>query len=156
MKKTTQINVIIILMILLQSCVAQKIYSPTSTSKVVDIEGKSKDELYIKANNWMVETFNNAKSVIQFSDKENGIIMGKYNMATIYTTTTDSHDVISIIKIEVKDGKAKITITPPTYKNDPNIIVGGKGYPLEQLNADVEKLISDFTIKMKEKNDDNW
>lgn len=46
--------------------------------KVIEISDKSKDQIYIKANGWFVETFNSAESVIEFQDKEAGKIMGKY------------------------------------------------------------------------------
>ena len=48
-----------------------------STTNVIDVEGKSKDELYILANSWFVAQFNSGKSVIQLNDKEAGVIIGK-------------------------------------------------------------------------------
>lgn len=80
-----------------------------------DVPG-SKSELFLKANSWMVETFNNAESVIQHSDKEEGAIIGKYLMhgtlsAGLYGVTTDTR-VYAIIDIRVKDDKARIEIKP--------------------------------------------
>ncbi|WP_107822016.1 DUF4468 domain-containing protein [Mangrovibacterium marinum] len=49
----------------------------SKSEQVIEVPG-TKDELYVKANEWMVRSFNNAKSVIQFQDKEAGKIMGKY------------------------------------------------------------------------------
>lgn len=82
-----------------------------------DVTG-TQAELFLKANAWMVETFNNAESVIQHSDKEAGAIIGKYLMygsvstgSGLYATTNDSR-VYAIIDIRVKDNKARIEIKP--------------------------------------------
>jgi hypothetical protein len=104
----------------------------------------------------MVETFNNAESVIQFSDKENGIVTGKYIMTTIITSTTTSHGVYSIIKIQVKDGAAKITITPESYQNNANVFAGGVSYPIEKMNADIDALIDDFANSIVEVESTDW
>ena len=48
----------------------------TPIVKVVPVEKEKQNSLYVKASNWMVETFNNSKSVIQFRDKESGTISG--------------------------------------------------------------------------------
>ena len=50
---------------------------PDSYEEVVEISG-SKDTLYTKANLVFVDLFNNAESVLQFSDKEAGVMKGKY------------------------------------------------------------------------------
>lgn len=82
-----------------------------------DVVG-SQAELFLKANTWMVETFNNAESVIQHSDKEAGAIIGKYLMygslsrsSGMYATTVDTR-VYAIIDIRVKDNKARIEVKP--------------------------------------------
>ena len=46
-------------------------------SAIVELPG-AKDSIYTKANLVFVDVFNNADSVIQFSDKESGVIKGKY------------------------------------------------------------------------------
>jgi len=154
--KNLSLGIIIIGIVLLQSCTMNKILTTPSKFKVVTVKGKTKNELYIRANTWMVETFNNAKSVIQFNDKENGIVTGKYIMATIITTTTTRHEVYSIIKIQVKDEAAKITISPESYKSDANFFAGGKNYSLEMMNADVDALINNFSKSIMETESSNW
>jgi len=147
---------IIISVLLMQSCVSLKQLNPTPKTKIVNVIGKTKNEIYIRANTWMVETFNNAKSVIQFSDKESGIVTGRYLMKTITVTTTEFNNVFSMIKIQVKDGAAKITVTPQSYVNNPNIIVGGKGYPLEKMNADIDILINNFSKSIIKTESTDW
>jgi hypothetical protein len=80
---------------------------------------KNRADLFVAANSWMVETFNDAESVIQFSDKEAGIIKGRYLLGGAYETYTLSghiYDrdtrVYATITIMVKDSLSKITIAP--------------------------------------------
>ena len=47
-------------------------------SEIIELPNITQDELYIKANSWFVDNFNDAESVIQFQDKEAGKLMGKY------------------------------------------------------------------------------
>lgn len=82
--------------------------------KTIVVEG-SKNELFVKANNWMVEIFTNSKSVIQFSDKEAGVVIGRYLFKDFGTKTVmgkivDFGEIFAIIKLQVKDGATKITI----------------------------------------------
>jgi hypothetical protein len=154
--KNLSFGIVIIGIVLMQSCAMNKLLTIPPKSKVVTVKGKTKNELYIRANTWMVETFNNAKSVIQFSDKENGIVTGKYIMATIITSTTTTHEIYSIIKIQVKDEAARITITPESYKSDANFFAGGKNYPIEQMNSDIDMLINNFSKSIIETENNSW
>lgn len=98
-----------VLVILFTSC-ANK-YTPASQeqltqSDIYNIEGKTKAELYVSANEWMAENFVNAKSVIQYSDKEAGKIVGKYidnsQEGSYYYTYK------SVMTISFKDGRIKV------------------------------------------------
>lgn len=79
-------------------------------SKTLDVNG-TKNQLYTRANEWMIAAFNSAESVIEYSDKEDGVIIGKYQLrevpfggkvARLYATIT----------IRVKDYKARIEVQP--------------------------------------------
>jgi len=89
------------------------------SEKIVQLEA-SKNELYIRANKWMVTNFNNAKSVIQFSDKEGGVVTGKYLMGeySLFNDSTGSKkkDVFALITIDVKNNAAKISIVPEQFQ----------------------------------------
>jgi len=64
--------------LLLTNCVTSKVtYTPIVLTETINVPG-TKDENYIKANLWLVDVFISAKSVIQFSDKDAGVIKGKY------------------------------------------------------------------------------
>ncbi len=123
-KKTMKrIPVYFLISIICYSCIAT---STTNVSfsesdnyiKVYEDLPYSKNELSIIANKWMVGVFGSAKSVIQFSDKEEGIIIGKYNLH--YAPEMYSNGVIlrsgieayALIEISVKDNKTRIQIKP--------------------------------------------
>ena len=131
-------------------------------SKIFKVEN-TKNELYLKANDWMISTFKDAESVIQFSDKESGVITGKYLMGKSLVPVGNSHtfspsfeNVFAIIKIQVKDKAAKITITPNTYRNG-TITIAGKvdeGYTKETATKEINTLIELFGEFLKNENDD--
>lgn len=81
-----RISIFIMLVISSMSAFAQKqdVKFPINTetgkiyfSDVVEVKDKSKDDLFISANTWFANTFNSSKDVIQYSDKDKGIIIGK-------------------------------------------------------------------------------
>jgi hypothetical protein len=107
------------LSILLCSCnVAKPVIVEISEPVVFMFEDLdlSQDELFLKANEWMISTFNNAESVIQYSDKEAGTLMGKYILyerAATYLSdniTTPDTRVYATLDIRVKDNKARLAV----------------------------------------------
>jgi len=149
--------------ILCVSCVSLK---PTAISieprtSVIQTTGKQ-DDLYVKANSWMAETFGSSKSVIQFTDKESGTVIGKYLFNRSQKSTglygnesTLSEDSYAIIKIQVKDNKAKINIAPNDYAIVENM------YGSEPLTKDlgeqrIKSLISNFKKYMKNDKSTDW
>ncbi len=82
--------------------------------KVIEVSGKAKDQIYIKANGWFVETFNSAESVIEFQDKEAGKIMGKYVFT--YSEGVYTYSVKQTVDIEMKEGKIRVKVNNPLYK----------------------------------------
>jgi hypothetical protein len=107
-----------------------------------DIPG-TKDQLFLKANNWMIETFNDAESVIQHTDKEEGVVIGKYLMyGTVQTSaygTADSR-VYAVLDIRVKDNKTRLEIKPQGkwYYNASGLTI--YGYSKEDAILEMEKL----------------
>jgi hypothetical protein len=92
-------------------------------SKVFENLPEDKNQLFIKANEWMIKTFNNAESVIQYSDKEAGALIGKYLMSGSSDPGYPNRDtrIYAKIDIRVKDNKAIIIIEPLSeWKHDPS------------------------------------
>lgn len=105
---------LLLLGITIISCGAiPQVSGPPPINKLVETN-LNKDDNYVRANEWMVEAFNNAESVIQFSDKENGIVKGKYILKPAYISTSpyvaSTPSKSAIITIKVKDNAAKITV----------------------------------------------
>jgi len=138
----------------LSGCVIHTVPSTTVT-KVISLKEKQK-ELYVKANNWMAETFKNSKSVIQFRDKESGTITGRYLLGTVMIASQQlpAQYVYAIIKIQVKDGASKITLKPESFRyaeGNPSTL-----YTEENANTDIKELISSFQIYMQNQVDNKW
>jgi len=86
------------------------------TVEIIDCQDIEKDRLFVLANSWAVDAFVSAESVIEFSDKEAGIIKGKYTIS--FWGDIQSYYVRSTLTIEVKDGAARITIADPYYRGE--------------------------------------
>lgn len=151
-----------LLLIFLSSCTTYKFVSAPKVNEFIDVNG-TKDQLYIKANQWIVRAFKDAKSVIQFQDKAEGKIMGKYLMNSIkygggyglYSTPATSEDVFSLITISVKDNATKIDIEPMgQWKYDASGMTIFN-YSPEKAQADIKALIADYTKFITSK-DDTW
>lgn len=85
----------------------------TDYISIIPVAEKTKAELYISVNSWVVNTFNSAESVIQFQDKDAGKVMGKYifdhNIGSYYFRVKPTLD------IDIKDGKVKVHFYNPSY-----------------------------------------
>ena len=154
MNKTKNL-IALISVVLITSCgtLSMVPIQPDSKTKIINVENNNKQDLFIKANNWMAETFNDAKSVIQFTDKESGVVTGRYLMKSIITSTTTRENVYAIIKIQVKDNVAKIEIKPNSYVNSYNSFAGGESFPIEKANSSMELLMASFEVAIKAKKD---
>ena len=82
--------------------------------RIIIADSVSKDELFRRALEYFAYNYGDGKSVIQISDKEAGKIVGK----GLYVRTARTNGIVindvdtwHILKIEVKDGKARITIS---------------------------------------------
>ena len=156
------ITLIITISLLCISCYTLKstIVDLPDTVRIVEVN-ESKNDLFVKANNWMVEAFADAKSVIQFSDKENGIVTGKYLMNPQYVTlngmnATSIPDIYAIIKIQVKDGASKITINPSQFEqyDTQNKTLRESYFSKDKAQQKINELVNSFTAFMKQKRDD--
>lgn len=108
---------------------------------VVNVDSVSKQELYLRAREWFVNSFKQSNSVIQMDDKESGTIIGKGNTSIYLNTMFGSMDVGFIrftVSVYVKDGKYKYSFTD--FKQE-NWRVGGSpnsGVPIRGDLGNVE------------------
>jgi hypothetical protein len=114
MKITHFTLLVVFVTALMTSCVIQKPETVSFKEPVVNTYTNlslKKSELFVNAQSWMITRFNNASSVIHYSDKEEGVILGKYIFISKATTTEDN-SVYATIDIRVKDNTARISIMP--------------------------------------------
>ena len=139
----------------LQSCAVITTESQP-VSKVIQVENATKNDLYVKANNWMVSAFNDAESVVQFTDKESGTITGKYLLGTVSAASQygPANRVFATIKIQVKDESTKITVTPESFR-----YAKGNIYTLyteEDAISDVNNLIASYEEAIQKEENEDW
>lgn len=143
------------LVLLLQGCAIITTKS-IPVESVVKIENTQKNTLFVRANNWMVDTFNNAKSVVQFTDKESGTISGRYLLGTVTNASEygPARFAYASIKIQVKDNASKITIKPEsfTYAKDNMFTL----YTESLAQRDINKLMISFQNAMQKSEDSDW
>lgn len=107
---------------------------------IFDYPNKTNDQLYILANTWFVEYFNSDESIIEFQDKENGKIAGKYTFQ--HGNGIYYYMIKQTISIGIKNEKLKLRFLNPVYKT----IRSGEGPThdyqplLSQKSIDVARL----------------
>lgn len=96
---------VIFIIILFLGCVSPPLPQSENIIQTVIEVDKSKDAIFRLSNEWLVKRFVSAKAVIQYQDKEEGVITGKGRRGP------NRGDTEFIIKIEAKDKKARITFS---------------------------------------------
>lgn len=91
-------------------------------SKIVTAENKSKEDIYNKALEVLADIYKDSKDVIQNKDKEAGLIVGKgfidSDIRTINWASICRNRCWHLIKIEIKEGKYRISITVNSVWNE--------------------------------------
>ncbi len=86
--------------------------------QVIEAPGKTKEQLYIAMNYWATATFKD-KQAITLNDKDAGCIIISSTLANIaeHTGTLNKYSVsiTPVIRIDIKEGKIRVTYTVQTY-----------------------------------------
>ena len=143
--------IFLIVILSLTSCSTVKYTTyklPEETSRTVKTT-YDQDKNFAKANEWLATTFINAKSVIQYSDKEEGVIVGRYLMfeKKYITDGVYSDEFYANIIIHVSDNKVCITI-----KNQPSVDTPHNPQFIEQSGptiSDISKSIQSILIRFE-------
>ena len=155
-----KLNILLVLglALLLMSCATVKPSEVKGATKVVEVPGASKDEIFVRAASWMAETFNSSKSVTQYSDKEAGIIKGKYVIDFPQLTAQGLCD--ATITIECKDEKCRLIIDDPydfrvrdAYSTS---IVNMTQKGFDTVVENISFLCESFEKSVKEKQETSW
>jgi hypothetical protein len=120
-------------------------------TKIIENLSENKSDLYVKANKWMIKSFNNAESVIQFSDKESGTISGKYLLfgsisPGLYGASIDSR-IFATINVECKNNKAKIEVVPLGE-------IRATEDAKQKMTTEIASLINDFETSIQQQKED--
>ena len=106
--------------------------------EVVEVT-KPQGELFLSSMKWMTDAFTSAKAVIEYQDKEEGIIIGKGSAKVDVFGGGGRSTVEFTIRLEVKENKARITFKDMSIQkitdNDPlvaAIVNAGLVYGSEQ------------------------
>jgi hypothetical protein len=119
------------------------IYRDYAAEKVIESD-LTKDELFIAANAWLIESFKSAKDVIQLSDKEAGVIILRYFMAGSPAGT----EVTAVITLKARDNMTKISVVPQGigkyYKPEPGFVVPEGTPGAEEIESKAAGLVANY------------
>lgn len=116
--------------------------------RIISIPEAAHNEIYTRVNIWIVDTFGSTNSVIQYADKEDGILKGSVQSGS-YRTGIMLYKITSILTIEIKDEKCRISLTKPHYNYTGDVISGTYPSPRPDKEIKSGKIIS---IMKKDKN----
>jgi len=103
-------------------------------TKVFEIQGVSRDEMYSRALNYFVYRYGSGKSVIQTQDKEKGTIVGKGVYPDVHLgvgMASIKWDTWHILRIDIKENKVRVIVTLTEYEAKSGI--HSSNYPVGQL-----------------------
>lgn len=86
--------------------------------QVIEVPGKTREQLYVALNYWATATFND-KQAITLNDKEAGCIIITSTIPSIVTHTGTmnkySVSITPIIRLDIKEGRIRVTYTVQNY-----------------------------------------
>jgi hypothetical protein len=112
--------------------------------KIIEIPGVSKDDLYNRAKSWALPFYSSQKDALQTDDKEAGLLAYKGFFSQIFfpprvmgvKVEYDNREYWEIVKILVKDGKAKIVVSNIHVEVDSK---GGFPFTIENFETSLNK-----------------
>jgi hypothetical protein len=113
MKKTVFVFMMAAILYLFYGCASTPLTTKTEYSEVVDANGFTADEIFTKANLYFVSVFRSAESVIEYSDKTEGVIKGKFSVRMLNPGAFSEVNLFSTFMFEARDGRYGISFTDP-------------------------------------------
>ena len=121
--------------------------------QVIEVPGKTRQQLYVALNYWVTATFKD-KQTITLNDKEDGCIIVSSTIDNIvqHTGTLNSYSVsiTPIIRLDIKDGKVRVTYTVQNY----DILADVTGGWLSAIGSD-QRTFGDSKRKKDDKTNAN-
>lgn len=88
--------------------------------RIIDSIGLSKDEIFSRVLAFFTYNYTDGESVIQIQDKEAGQVIGKGIFKNVYTgqylTNLYEYDTWHILRVDIKDSRARVIITLNNYR----------------------------------------
>lgn len=103
---------------------------------VVEASGNSAEDLYVKAASWMVDSFNSSDSVIEYEDKEAGIIKGKFRIFS------SRHEFEMSVTVETRPERARLSIIPIGINGNYNEYIVQSS--IDEYNVECQLLLESF------------
>jgi hypothetical protein len=132
--------------------------------KVIELPKQSKQQIFEKSKQWIASTFKSSKAVLEYDNKDEGVIIGNGSMdRPISAINITGGSLISFnMREDIKDNKARLTfskflaIVPPSQY--------GPGGERDILSADLEGIRANFdglaqslsSYILGGKSNDNW
>lgn len=152
---------------------------PISFERVIRVDTVGKSMIFIAINDWFATNYNSANDVIQMTDKDAGIIIGKGSMNYYYGRMSSYNGNIKYtIKVYVKDNRYKVILTnfrhsglsfnldlitdadiyatKGMYKNYHNKAWTDMKTQIEQYSNDIFKSLETKTNNINKDNNDDW
>ena len=121
--------------------------------QVIEAPGKTKEQLYVALNYWATATFKD-NNAITLNDKEAGCIIISSTIKSIaqHTGTINKYSVsiTPVIRLDIKEGRVRVTFTVQTY----DVLADISGGWLSPVDAD-ERTYGDSKRKMDDKTNAN-
>lgn len=152
---------------------------PTATNKqmqsimqVVEVNGKSKDQLFDESKIWIAKNFRSANNVIQYQDKAEGKILGRgfipFPCDGFIDCGTFGKDRVNFtIQIDTKDNKSRISISDISATSLTHVPGGvnniGRERPIQilehqqRIEKKLERIANKYQLDISQpKADNNW
>ncbi len=153
------ISFIFLLIVFISGCNQPIPSSQLTYSEVIEHNEPASNSFEI-SKMWLANTFNDSKSVIEYSNKENGTIIGKGISTNIYYGTFIGNlSTKYTLKIEVKDNKTRFTFSDMILLSNSNYSVLWNMRSTEELNqfkVKANKLILDYQTYINNKVSNSW
>jgi hypothetical protein len=126
------IAISILCFFILSGCMPTLVPAKTTTvQKIIEVPGVSKEVIYERSMVWFAQTFRSSKAVIQYENRETGVIIGQgiVHYFLSYGLASGDVPVRFTMKEDIKDGRVRVTFD--------NLLEGTKEIPVTyQLSMD--------------------
>lgn len=127
-----KIVLLILLVVLLVSCATiQPGEEGTTKTVVVDVPGKSREEIYSVLHEWLLRKCSSPQSAIQTANSDEGVLFVKLYAKDVVSVAVYKYDIAFNWKIDIKDNKYRLAMIDIDF---PEIMEGFKGMKKEHYD----------------------